>query len=566
MSVSTPSHPRTLKRWLRPSRATTPFRTPRIPTATAAASACNHPALVHHYSPHTLLARLRLSCRYTLCQLAQWQSHVTLELHRPSLELHASQRRRCYAALLLDGETCSAWQAEVGGLLPVAHEPEYRELTTQFTLDWALPHECKAVEVDGPQHFLCEAPPTVTSESAWTSRPPTPPRFHPNGTTLLKRRLVQAAGWRLASVPFYEWKRLGSNRESKRAYCANLEYSGPMVVAAAPCSEAEQARQQSVGAEAGGGEPQRAASPAASPAPTALCDVSEDAIGDATEERQLEAATRIAAYQRRRAACKICELLRWERLKAARAAAARQRLHAAIQIAAYQRGRIARTICARLHWQRWEAQRVAAAAEDLAACKQAAAVAAAAATAAAEEATVAAKTAQEAAEAAAAVAPTSEGGGAVAEPSVAELAAEPSVADLAVAELAVAEPVVAEPAAVARRAAAGPSIRFQRVVPKAAQRQACPFFVRGYCMNGDKCARSHEAAIVAQGGVASVARERIVPRGSADGSALGRIHRNFSQAACPPQPSKPKICTFFAKGLCRYGLGCRFSHDGNYKS
>ena len=161
MSVSTPSHPRTLKQWLRPSRATPPFRTPLIPTATAAASACNPsrscaPLLVHHYSPHnhTLLARLRLSCRYTLCQLAQWQSHVTLELHRPSLELSASQRRRCYAALLLDGETCSALQAEGGGLLPVAHEPEYRELTTQFTLDWALPQECKAVEVDGPRHFL----------------------------------------------------------------------------------------------------------------------------------------------------------------------------------------------------------------------------------------------------------------------------------------------------------------------------------------------------------------------------------------------------------------------------
>ena len=36
----------------------------------------------------------------------------------------------------------------------------------------------------------------------------------PNGPTLLKRRLLAAAGWRVISVPFYEWD--GFARASER--------------------------------------------------------------------------------------------------------------------------------------------------------------------------------------------------------------------------------------------------------------------------------------------------------------------------------------------------------------
>ena len=52
-----------------------------------------------------------------------------------------------------------------------------------------------AIEVDGPSHFL-----------GADGRGP------PNGHTLLKRRLLRAAGWRLVSVPFYEWNDLSARR------------------------------------------------------------------------------------------------------------------------------------------------------------------------------------------------------------------------------------------------------------------------------------------------------------------------------------------------------------------
>ena len=45
-------------------------------------------------------------------------------------------------------------------------------------------------EADGPSHFLL---------------PDGRGARKPNGPTLLKRRLLAAAGWRVISVPFYEW-------------------------------------------------------------------------------------------------------------------------------------------------------------------------------------------------------------------------------------------------------------------------------------------------------------------------------------------------------------------------
>ena len=48
-----------------------------------------------------------------------------------------------------------------------------------------------AVEADGPHHFL------------GGSRAP-------NGATLLKRRQLRAFGWRLLSVPYWEWTDLNA--------------------------------------------------------------------------------------------------------------------------------------------------------------------------------------------------------------------------------------------------------------------------------------------------------------------------------------------------------------------
>jgi hypothetical protein len=49
-----------------------------------------------------------------------------------------------------------------------------------------------AVEVDGPSHF-------VKSSDG---------RLHPNGGTILKRRHLEALGYALVSVPFWQWNGL----------------------------------------------------------------------------------------------------------------------------------------------------------------------------------------------------------------------------------------------------------------------------------------------------------------------------------------------------------------------
>ena len=75
---------------------------------------------------------------------------------------------------------------------------EHLEPRTGYSLDLALPSSRAAVEVDGPSHFLLPDGRGVRK---------------PNGPTLLKRRLLTAAGWRVISVPFYEWDGFATAKE-----------------------------------------------------------------------------------------------------------------------------------------------------------------------------------------------------------------------------------------------------------------------------------------------------------------------------------------------------------------
>ena len=75
-------------------------------------------------------------------------------------------------------------------------EEEHLEPRTGYSLDLALPSS--RVAVDGPSHFLLPDGRGVRK---------------PNGPTLLKRRLLAAAGWRVISVPFYGWNGFATAKE-----------------------------------------------------------------------------------------------------------------------------------------------------------------------------------------------------------------------------------------------------------------------------------------------------------------------------------------------------------------
>ena len=82
--------------------------------------------------------------------------------------------------------------------LQLGFEEEYLEPRTGYSLDLALPSSRVGVEVDGPSHFLLPDDRGVRK---------------PKGQTLLKRRLLAAAGWRVISVPFYEWDGFATAKE-----------------------------------------------------------------------------------------------------------------------------------------------------------------------------------------------------------------------------------------------------------------------------------------------------------------------------------------------------------------
>ncbi|EOD24737.1 hypothetical protein EMIHUDRAFT_254754, partial [Emiliania huxleyi CCMP1516] len=110
-------------------------------------------------------------------QLHQWQLWLSLERGEDGQQhlLPAPQRKLCRVAM-----------------------EEHLEPRTGYSLDLALPSSRIAVEVDGPSHFLLP-------DGLGVRRP--------NGPTLLKRRLLAAAGWRVSSVPFYEWNGFATAKE-----------------------------------------------------------------------------------------------------------------------------------------------------------------------------------------------------------------------------------------------------------------------------------------------------------------------------------------------------------------
>ncbi len=106
--------------------------------------------------------------------------------------------------------TVSNGQREVGESLHrlgIPHELEYITADGLFSIDVAVVDRRVALEFDGPSHFT-----THTT-------------LEPLGRTRLRDRLLSAMGWRVVSIPFFEWDRL-HQAEQRDAYVEHR--LGPM--------------------------------------------------------------------------------------------------------------------------------------------------------------------------------------------------------------------------------------------------------------------------------------------------------------------------------------------------
>ena len=142
--------------------------------------------------------------RSALCQLHQWKLwSEDRGVRRPVLS--SSMAVQCQNAFVR-APTPSIFQGEVRDAL-LALGIEVREevrLPSGYSLDLvvSIPDGTElAIEVDGPSHFVGQG-------------------REPNGSTLLKRRQLARRGWRLLSVPYWEWDHSG--RSSRVAQCSYL--------------------------------------------------------------------------------------------------------------------------------------------------------------------------------------------------------------------------------------------------------------------------------------------------------------------------------------------------------
>lgn len=104
------------------------------------------------------------------------------------------------AALFKTGKTLGCNRSRFHGRQPRSHvrmpwQVDRPSAAEQPLGDLLLMHTVGA-QVDGPTHFTANT-------------------LQPLGPTLLKRRQLEAAGWRLLSVPFHEWIQL-SGRDAKQ--------------------------------------------------------------------------------------------------------------------------------------------------------------------------------------------------------------------------------------------------------------------------------------------------------------------------------------------------------------
>ena len=132
---------------------------------------------------------------------------------------------------------------------------EYWDPELQYPVDMALPQYRIVVEADGPSHF------------AYNTR-------HTLGATSLKQRLLDALGWTVITVPFYEWNNHHSEENQYLYLCGKLENMGyelecgrlvPLVLNGSPATasskNASQEDQKSAMHQTCGGTPETGVRP-----------------------------------------------------------------------------------------------------------------------------------------------------------------------------------------------------------------------------------------------------------------------------------------------------------------
>jgi len=131
---------------------------------------------------------------------------LRLEYHVPDDELPFPDSMRCECKKAMEDSSIhvSRLQRNVGAILAEVcpgFEEEFKDEHTSYSIDLALHSSLIAIEVDGPSHFISSS----TEKSDKTL----------NGSTLLKQRLLAAAGWKVISIPYFEWNALSDQLEKK---------------------------------------------------------------------------------------------------------------------------------------------------------------------------------------------------------------------------------------------------------------------------------------------------------------------------------------------------------------
>jgi len=146
-----------------------------------------------------------------LSQLHQWRLWYASERACSDGLPSAALLARCDAAFRAAEAQPSRLQRDVAKALASrgASVQEERVLEEGYSLDLVVDcggEELIAIEVDGPSHFVGR---------------------EPTASTLLKRRQLRHFGWRLVSVPYWEWDELNHSdklrqREQRAAYLSSL--------------------------------------------------------------------------------------------------------------------------------------------------------------------------------------------------------------------------------------------------------------------------------------------------------------------------------------------------------